>query len=991
MKIISLFSLFELIVFVYCQFNLLNDSTTITVFPELTTTISPTLPEVTTNFVLTDLFIPTNTTTTTTTTLFNDDTNKTVITTTTSKSITTFTSPTSTPSNGLNLQLKVGLLFANGSKDLRAQFGFGQSAPAITLAMQRAASEQLINNINFNFTWFMCDCDEALAAGYTNRLFLNLSVDVIIGPPCVTAALMTGYISSFYNFPIFVWGASVTSKFNPIPTVTNINTNTVMLSMGVQAVLSQFQWQEISLVYIPDNIGRVCSYFKQDFESLLNNNPNITIVYTKQMDSTSTSMKDSLRKVQTCSRIIVSCFDSAVDRRNFLLAMNDLGLVESSEYVLIVAQLKNQGMLQEINSSGANGVQYDGIWKQSDGSNDGRDADALKAARRSIVIDLENQSVDQINTFNKKMYAQFGQPPFNCNGSCMGGADEQNPSPYARSLHDTTYAYLRALNLTMLKYGYMSSDLARNGTQINNMSKGEFDGETGKVNLDQLGNREPTFYVTILDASDKPQDVIEISIVNNILSLTKKYTDEATIWANRGGKRPLYKPLCGYTGLECPQNMTTYILIGGGLILLLFIATVSGISYAIREKLKEKERLTRECLIPFGELRNIKELKSNEDMRSLEANKSLKSLQSSQSGSTKLTSMDDKKLETENYAHFLYNREVVFAIKYQVRVRIFNEDFANLKKIRQIDHDNLNKFCGLCVDAPILYAIWKHCQRGRFNRQREICWRFFCNVYLNEDIASGLIALHGSFAGAHGMLSSENCLINDRWQVKISDFGLNMIRESQPMSKRKLLWTAPELLRENNRKGTKEGDVYSFAIICCELVNRETVWNGVEREDDVDEIIYRLRRTNTAIPHRPQLHPREEINQNLIHLIRDCWSEIPTERPKIDMVRTMLKQMVRDGNQNLMDYVFGMMEQYASSLEQEVEERTRELVEEKRKSDILLYRMLPKQVAEKLKLGEFVEPEQYTAATLFFSDVVSFTTLASKCSPLQACIIDFRH
>uniref|UniRef100_A0A914P4I5 guanylate cyclase n=1 Tax=Meloidogyne incognita TaxID=6306 RepID=A0A914P4I5_MELIC len=198
-----------------------------------------------------------------------------------------------------------------------------------------------------------------------------------------------------------------------------------------------------------------------------------------------------------------------------------------------------------------------------------------------------------------------------------------------------------------------------------------------------------------------------------------------------------------------------------------------------------------------------------------------------------------------------------------------------------------------------------------------------------------------------------------------------------------LLWTAPELLRENNRKGTKEGDVYSFAIICCELVNRETVWNGVEREDDVDEIIYRLRRTNTAIPHRPQLHPREEINQNLIHLIRDCWSEIPTERPRIDQVRTMLKQMVRDGSQNLMDYVFGMLEQYASSLEQEVEERTRELVEEKRKSDILLYRMLPKQVADKLKLGEFVEPEQFSAATIFFSDVVSFTTLASKCSPLQ--------
>ena len=47
----------------------------------------------------------------------------------------------------------------------------------------------------------------------------------------------------------------------------------------------------------------------------------------------------------------------------------------------------------------------------------------------------------------------------------------------------------------------------------------------------------------------------------------------------------------------------------------------------------------------------------------------------------------------------------------------------------------------------------------------------------------------------------------------------------------------------------------------------------------------------------------------------------------------------------------GMLEQYTTSLEQEVEERTKELVEEKKKSDILLYRMLPRQVVEKLKLG----------------------------------------
>lgn len=45
---------------------------------------------------------------------------------------------------------------------------------------------------------------------------------------------------------------------------------------------------------------------------------------------------------------------------------------------------------------------------------------------------------------------------------------------------------------------------------------------------------------------------------------------------------------------------------------------------------------------------------------------------------------------------------------------------------------------------------------------------------------------------------------------------------------------------------------------------------------------------------------------------------------------------------NLMDHVFNVLEQYATTLETEVEERTKELVEEKKKSDILLYRMLPK-------------------------------------------------
>ena len=43
--------------------------------------------------------------------------------------------------------------------------------------------------------------------------------------------------------------------------------------------------------------------------------------------------------------------------------------------------------------------------------------------------------------------------------------------------------------------------------------------------------------------------------------------------------------------------------------------------------------------------------------------------------------MDSKTLETDSYAHFLYNREIVFGVKYQVRVRIFSHDLVQLRKV----------------------------------------------------------------------------------------------------------------------------------------------------------------------------------------------------------------------------------------------------------------------------------------------------------------------
>ena len=81
------------------------------------------------------------------------------------------------------------------------------------------------------------------------------------------------------------------------------------------------------------------------------------------------------------------------------------------------------------------------------------------------------------------------------------------------------------------------------------------------------------------------------------------------------------------------------------------------------------------------------------------------------------------------------------------------------------------------------------------------------------------------------------------------------------------------------------------------------------------------------------------------------------------------------------------MEQYANNLEALVEEKTNALIDEKRKSDEILFQLMPKTIAEKLKSGEEILPEAFKQVTIFFSDIVGFTSLSAASTPMQ--VVDF--
>ena len=123
--------------------------------------------------------------------------------------------------------------------------------------------------------------------------------------------------------------------------------------------------------------------------------------------------------------------------------------------------------------------------------------------------------------------------------------------------------------------------------------------------------------------------------------------------------------------------------------------------------------------------------------------------------------------------------------------------------------------------------------------------------------------------------------------------------------------------------------------------------------------------------------------------MKDCWCELPDQRPDFATVRNRLKAMKNGMKANIMDQMVEMLEKYSNNLEDLVTDRTRQLFEEKQKTEDLLHRMLPPSVARKLTHGVAVEPETFQNCTIYFSDIVGFTSMCSESTPLQVRVPNF--
>ncbi|XP_018785415.1 PREDICTED: receptor-type guanylate cyclase Gyc76C-like [Bactrocera latifrons] len=633
------------------------------------------------------------------------------------------------------------------------------------------------------------------------------------------------------------------------------------------------------------------------------------------------------------------------------------------------------------------------------------ETESFKQLARSLLVVASTPPTDSYEDFTAKVRGYNAKKPFDFLVPSLFYHNKylKFVSIYAAYLYDSVKLYAWALDKLLRQEERILTDdviydVASNGTRIietiiKNRTYRSITGAT--IKIDQNGDSEGNFSVLAYKPhkhyfSDnvscnshmvpvayfqQGEDIPEYKLINGSVRVD---------WPS-GGDRPFDEPMCGFANELCKKDdrHITSVVAAGVLGLLLFCAGV--ITMSIYRKWKIELEI--EGLLWKIDISEIKGYSGND----IVASPSKLSLVSAQSFGSRCSNQVFTSTARLRGA-VVRIKELKFPRKRDISREIMKE----MRLLRELRHDNINSFIGACVEPTRILLVTDYCAKGSLydiieNEDIKLDDLFIASLI--HDLIKGMIYIHNSQLMYHGNLKSSNCVVTSRWMLQVADFGLHELRncaESESIGEhqhyRNQFWKAPELLRNPHLYGTQKGDVYAFAIIMYEIVSRKGPFGQVAYEPK--EIVDRVKELPLAgsIPFRPELEcirEHELCPDYVLDCIKDCWSEDPEIRPDFPTIRNRLKKMRGGKTKNIMDQMMEMMEKYANNLEEIVTDRTRMLCEEKRKTEDLLHRMLPRTVAEKLTMGQGVEPVSYDLVTIYFSDIVGFTAMSAESTPLQ--------
>ena len=228
---------------------------------------------------------------------------------------------------------------------------------------------------------------------------------------------------------------------------------------------------------------------------------------------------------------------------------------------------------------------------------------------------------------------------------------------------------------------------------------------------------------------------------------------------------------------------------------------------------------------------------------------------------------------------------------------------AEIRLMRDLRHPNIVLFLGAVVDAPSMCIVTELMKRGNLhsilhdydNAVREtVADNGRLRLQMATDCARGMSYLHSrSPPIVHHDLKPANLLVDSKWNLKISDFGMSRIKYRAYLQKSNPEletaggtpeWMSPEALRNDNVD--ELSDVYSFGIILWELITLNFPWHEL---NDPVQIVGKV----AFLHHRPKIP--SWVEPEMEQLLSECWSRESCDRPEFTHILELLQTMSTPG------------------------------------------------------------------------------------------------
>ncbi|XP_018398793.1 PREDICTED: atrial natriuretic peptide receptor 1-like [Cyphomyrmex costatus] len=835
-----------------------------------------------------------------------------------------------------------------------------------------------------NITYGTFDVEATTPSDYPEALKDHVSHsygDAFLGPVCEYVIAPVARYAGVWGIPILTTGAQAEAflyKGLHYPTLTRMMGSHRLVGEALRHILRSFGWKICGLLFhnheMASSKGNSKCHFTLSAVYGIYAALNQTLEHKSfnQEKADIEEYKYLLSLIAKSARIIVMCANSTTIRE-ILLAAEELGMIDSGEYVFFSIEL----------SSSDNDSKEP--WRV-DGDTDERNEKARKAYQALLTVTARTPDNLEYLNFSHEVKS-LAQSKYNF---IFGNS---SVSTFVTAFYDAVLLYALALKESLPeKPGEVNLD---GGNLTRRMWGKSFKGITGDVNIDENGDRIADYSLLNMDPETSRFEIVAHYYGAN---KTLEYIPGKQIhWAGGRLEPPPDTPTCGFDGSLCPDNSLPGYAILSMVLSSIVVVLVVGSVFIYRRFKLEAEIASMTWKVHWDDVIVIPNAKTRGSMYSLIANKFRGSeLTIYSEDNTSLPDGVDRHVYVPT--GFYKNSKVAIKLIPRNKVEISRPLLLELKRMKDLQHDHLVRFYGACLEPPHCCLLTEYCPKGSLqdileNEQIKLDRVF--RGSLIHDIVRGMVYLHASEVKSHGNLKSSNCVVDSRFVLKIADFGLHELRRSTDANSdgdknsyaywRKQLWTAPELLKMERQlpEGTQKGDVYSFAIIVHEIVMRQgPFYLGDNNELSPKEIIEGVRRGGGS-PLRPVIDDAS-VEEEVATLMRRCWAQEAADRPDFPALKQTIRKINKDyESSNILDNLLSRMEQYATNLETLVEERTADYLEEKRKCEELLYQLLPKSVASQLILGQSVIAETYDQVTIYFSDIVGFTSLSAESTPLQ--------